>query len=237
MKDERTKRLRQAITQTAPAALEDRRAEAGRTTLSFRSVTHPERHIWIDTDLDGRLEIDLEDWTNETTWDNALVHLTAPDENVPGIVQAWLSGASVRDCIPLGGRTQLYNLDDTVNLITACLRPADKERLQGLNNEEELLTETIRGHHELGRWIRNVCGLWSNKDLLRSITDSHIEDIKRRLSEDTTLPLEDKNSLEIRLGYFARCRRDDFFHPDDFSGIVLRAVWQSLKANDLKAQE
>src|ERR1700722_737520 len=103
MKDDRTECLRQAINNAAPAAVEDERAEAGLTTLSYRSATHPERHIWFDTDLAGQMVIDLEDWNYEATWDNSVAHLQAADEDVPEIIQAWLTGATVEECIRLGG--------------------------------------------------------------------------------------------------------------------------------------
>src|ERR1700719_1820767 len=104
MKDERTERLRQAIGLNTPAASEDQRAEAGLTILSFRSACQDERHVWIDTDLAGRLVIDLEDWNYEATWDNSVAHLGALDDDVPAIVQAWLTGATVEECVRLGGR-------------------------------------------------------------------------------------------------------------------------------------
>jgi hypothetical protein len=103
MKDDRTERLRQAITQTAPAAIEDSRAEAGLTILSLRSASQEDRHVRIDTDLAGQLVIDLEDWSSEATWDNSIAHLRAFDDDVPGIVQAWLTGANVQECIRMGG--------------------------------------------------------------------------------------------------------------------------------------
>ena len=104
MKNERTERLQQAIAESAPAAIEDQRAEAGLTVLSLRSASQDERHVWIDTDLAGQLVIDLEDWKYQVTWDNSVDHLEASDEDVPGIVQAWLTGATVEDCIRIGGR-------------------------------------------------------------------------------------------------------------------------------------
>src|SRR5690349_14008722 len=103
-KDSRTGRLREAIRRLTPEALEDGRADSGLTTLSFFSQKHPERHVWLDTDLGGALVIDLEDWTFEGTWDNAVAHLEATDEAAPNIVQAWLSGARLEVCIRLGGR-------------------------------------------------------------------------------------------------------------------------------------
>jgi hypothetical protein len=104
MKDQRTERLRQAIGKTASAAVEDQRAEAGLTTLSLCSANQHERHIWIDSNLAGQLVIDLENWSYQGTWDSMVAHLGASDEDVPKIVQAWLSGASVEECIRLGGR-------------------------------------------------------------------------------------------------------------------------------------
>lgn len=104
MKYERTERLRLAIARNAPAAIEDQRAEAGLTTLSLRSACQDVRHVWIDTDLAGHLVLDLEDWNYDATWNNSVAHLGALDEDVPGIVQAWLTGASVEECVRLGGR-------------------------------------------------------------------------------------------------------------------------------------
>jgi hypothetical protein len=102
-KDERTERLRRAIAESAHAAIEDQRAEAGLTILSLHSVYRHERHVWIDTDLAGELVIDLEDWNCQEAWDNSVAHLKASDEDVPGIVQAWLTGATVEECLHLGG--------------------------------------------------------------------------------------------------------------------------------------
>lgn len=93
--------MRQSIVRIAPAALEDQRAESGLTTLSFQSASYPERHIWIDTDLAGELVIDLEDWNYQASWDNSVAHLEVTDENVPAIVQLWLTGATADDCIRL----------------------------------------------------------------------------------------------------------------------------------------
>jgi len=103
-KDQRTSRLRTAIEILGPPIVEDDRAEAGLTTLSYWSASHPERHVWIETRLAGALVVDLEDWTYEETWDNSVAHLEASDDLVPLIVRAWISGASVQDCINLGGR-------------------------------------------------------------------------------------------------------------------------------------
>lgn len=102
MKDDRTSQLRQQIGLGAPAAIEDERAESGLTVLSYRSDCKPERHIWIDTDLAGKLVIDLEDWSDETTWDNSVADLEVPDYRVPVIVQAWLTGATVQECSRAG---------------------------------------------------------------------------------------------------------------------------------------
>jgi len=103
MKDERTGRLRQAIAESAPAAIEDQRADPCLAVLSLRSACCEEKHVWIDTDLAGQLVIDLEDWNYQATWDNSVAHLEASDEDVPEIVQAWLTGATVEECIRMGG--------------------------------------------------------------------------------------------------------------------------------------
>lgn len=91
-KDRETQKLQQAIEQKIPFALETDDAEALLCALSYQSVFHPERHIWIDTDLNG-ISIDLEDRSIDGEWDNAIAHIKAMslDEAVE-MVQIWLSG-------------------------------------------------------------------------------------------------------------------------------------------------
>lgn len=91
-KDEITQQLRQLIGQHRLIALETDRAAANTCTLSFQSVAYPERHVWIDTNLDG-IEIDLEDWHDETEWDNAVAHFTVDSiQAATVIVKHWLLG-------------------------------------------------------------------------------------------------------------------------------------------------
>jgi hypothetical protein len=91
-KDEITQKLRQLIGQHISIAQETDRAAANTCTLSFQSITYPERHVWIDTNLNG-IAIDLEDWHNETEWDNAVAHFTVDSIQAAfSIVKHWLLG-------------------------------------------------------------------------------------------------------------------------------------------------
>jgi hypothetical protein len=102
-KDEITERLRQMVTSKVPMAQETDEAEALLSALSFQSTSYPERHIWIDTDLE-EISIDLEDWNIEGEWDNAVARLKV--ESLPeavDIAQAWLSGVNL-DKLLLGRR-------------------------------------------------------------------------------------------------------------------------------------
>jgi hypothetical protein len=102
-KDATTEETRRLISRH-PDPVETSRADSGRSTLSFQSVSHPERRVWLDTDLGGRLVIDLEDWVAGESWDNAVCHLAAPSSNVLAqIAVAWLTGRSLRDCKEIGG--------------------------------------------------------------------------------------------------------------------------------------
>ncbi len=67
------------------------------------------RHVWVDTDLDGQVVIDLEDWLNDGRWDNAVEHLTACDvATTSAIIVAWINWAnSIEDCRNLGGKSSL----------------------------------------------------------------------------------------------------------------------------------
>lgn len=78
-KDEVTARVQTALRSFAEVR-ESNRAEAGLTTLAFESVAQPNRNVWIDTDLGGRLTVDLEDFEVKGEWDNAVARLAADDE-------------------------------------------------------------------------------------------------------------------------------------------------------------
>jgi hypothetical protein len=96
-KDEPTEALKQAILRSVPEAKETGRAEAGLTTLSFQSLLVPERHVWIDTDLDG-IRLELEDWGFEETWDNAVAHIPVQTPEAAVLVsRAWLTGEALED--------------------------------------------------------------------------------------------------------------------------------------------
>ena len=91
-KETLVEQLRQRIQTVVPTARETNRAEADLCALSFQSALRPERHVWISAE--GELfHIDLEDWTDEAAWDDAVARLEtqSPAETV-GIVNAWLAG-------------------------------------------------------------------------------------------------------------------------------------------------
>src|SRR5947209_7834642 len=94
--------LREMIRQYAPSACETDRAEALTCTLSYQSITHPERHVWIDTDLrgpgiePGGIGMDLEDWTVPGEWDNAVARVrvhTVQEASI--LVERWLGGGNL----------------------------------------------------------------------------------------------------------------------------------------------
>jgi hypothetical protein len=94
-------KLARSLILTDPQVVETHFAELGMTTLSFQSLSVPQRHVWIDTD--GEIRIDAEDWTYTETWDNSVGSIVAPDVDVLAkIVWCWLSGGSFGDCQVIG---------------------------------------------------------------------------------------------------------------------------------------
>lgn len=94
-KNDLTETLRQLLKSQLSKAVETDRAETCSCTLSFQSTVCPERHVWIDTDLDG-IGIDLEDWNTESEWDNAVARIRANSlEDAVEIVQTWLQGGNL----------------------------------------------------------------------------------------------------------------------------------------------
>jgi len=76
-------------------------ASVSSISLSYQSLLYPERHVWIETGIDiyGALIIDLEDWYDETHWDNSVEHLVVSDcEIIAKIAKAWLQGESLETC-------------------------------------------------------------------------------------------------------------------------------------------
>ncbi len=94
-KDEVSKRLRQMIKHETALASETDEAEALLCALSFQSTLMPERHVWIDTNLDG-IGIDLEDRLIDDEWDNAYARVKVLSlKNAAHITQVWLSGGDL----------------------------------------------------------------------------------------------------------------------------------------------
>jgi hypothetical protein len=95
-KDRITENLRSAILEDCDALLETDRADTLLITLSFQSQVKPERHVWIDTQMgnsEDRFSIDLEDWTHEGTWDNAVATVETESETVArDVTCSWLRG-------------------------------------------------------------------------------------------------------------------------------------------------
>jgi hypothetical protein len=60
-KDERTESLRELL-RTNEQIVETHYAELSLVNLSFQSVGYPNRHVWVDTNLAGKIKVDLEDW-------------------------------------------------------------------------------------------------------------------------------------------------------------------------------
>ena len=96
-KDRITEQLRQKIKRQFPWARETEEAEASLCALSLQSTTHPERHVWIDTDLDG-IGLDLEDWQLDDEGDDTIARVKAESIKAAiNIVGVWLSGANLPD--------------------------------------------------------------------------------------------------------------------------------------------
>jgi len=98
LKDKTTEKLRQLIINQIPTVHETDDAEPFLTALSLQSKLYPNRHIWIDTDLDGIIGIDLEDWDIEDEWDNAIARLKMNTlAQTVELIQLWVSGATLSD--------------------------------------------------------------------------------------------------------------------------------------------
>ena len=101
-KNELIELLRQEIGRKVTEALETDNAQLVLSTLSFQSTAYPERHIWVDTDLDG-IGIDLEDWNIEEEWDNAVARVKVDSlEDAVEIIQIWLSGGELDNYANVG---------------------------------------------------------------------------------------------------------------------------------------
>ena len=94
-KDVTTEQLRQLVQQNVPVAYETKRADDLICALSFQSTSFPERHVWIDTNLNG-IGIDLEDWNVEGEWDNAIARVKVDSlKDAVELVRTWLLGESL----------------------------------------------------------------------------------------------------------------------------------------------
>jgi|1185.fasta_scaffold590152_2 hypothetical protein len=114
-KDEVTTALRREIMEGAGYVAETDRADAMTITLSFQSRTNPDRHVWIDTRMgeDGSgFTVDLEDWTREVSWDNAVASVDTADAGIArDVARAWLRGDPLDDCLRLCAGCQVTRRD------------------------------------------------------------------------------------------------------------------------------
>lgn len=102
-KDAATEGFREGLTDSS-AIVETDRADSGLTTLSFQSMSHTERHVWMDTDLSGEAVLDLEDWSDETQWDNSVAHGCSQElALLSNVAKVWLTGGSLDQCKEIGG--------------------------------------------------------------------------------------------------------------------------------------
>lgn len=76
-------------------------------TLSFQSRVNAERHVWIDTDRGDAADmfsIDLEDWTHQSTWDNAVATVETRSRIVArDVTWAWLCGETLDHVLAQSG--------------------------------------------------------------------------------------------------------------------------------------
>jgi hypothetical protein len=102
-KDAITQALRDEILADADFLIETARADSLKITLSFQSRMKPERHVWIDTQMgeDGHgFTVDLEDWTYEESWDNAVATVDTVDAQIArDVIHAWLRGEPLDECL------------------------------------------------------------------------------------------------------------------------------------------
>jgi len=106
-KDPKTQALREQVMAEADFLIETERADALLIALSFQSLVRPERHVWIDTkggDGGDEVSADLEDWTHQDSWDNAVATVDAKDDSViRDVVRAWLRGEPLDACLRICG--------------------------------------------------------------------------------------------------------------------------------------
>lgn len=90
-KAKRLEQLRHILKDTAEIC-ETARAEPDLLALSFQSITYPERHVWVYTREEDKIDIDLEDWYVEGEWDHTVSRKVAysPDE-AADIICEWLA--------------------------------------------------------------------------------------------------------------------------------------------------
>jgi hypothetical protein len=95
-KDNLTEHLLRKIEKEVPGVRETTDADALLGALSLQSTLHPERRVWLETDADDGFPVDLENWNDETEWDNAVarVKVNTLDEVVT-LVKTWLSGGNL----------------------------------------------------------------------------------------------------------------------------------------------
>lgn len=103
-KDDQTERLRMLLSQSMEIHETDA-ADSGLSTLSYQSTDNPQRHVWIDTDLTGKMKVDIEDLDTDEKWDHSVATYAPADINMCAkLTLAWLCGSSILECSVIADR-------------------------------------------------------------------------------------------------------------------------------------
>ena len=108
MNEASTEHLRPLILQPVPTATETDRADALTCTVSCQRATHPDRHVWIGTDLRGPgmppegIGSDREDWSTPWEWENAVARVRCVSiHDALDLVSTWWAGGNRDGAIPM----------------------------------------------------------------------------------------------------------------------------------------
>lgn len=98
--------------------------------------------------------------------------------------------------------TRPVTIEEALRQIHAAVQPDDRAAFRAMTKDEF----TVREHHGLGRWLRNVFGLWEDDNPLLKACEAFM-DPPEYLDEGKP-------------------------HPDAISGVLMGMYWEYLQERD-----
>jgi hypothetical protein len=123
-------------------------------------------------------------------------------------------------------------LAQAVERLMANLPAEERQRLRSMKDEE-----LIDLHLSLGMEMRNTFPIWGNEPLLRSCAIERRRRIVPEMEKALARAGGDEQAENAIRELFGRLLQQESIHPDDASGLIIHAAWESLRGEHVGEED